>query len=51
MFERFLRGDSTDDIAASMGMTVAAVHKVKQRVRDKVRALVARQIEDEETFE
>ncbi len=51
VFERFLRGEGTDEIASSMGMTVAAVHKVKQRVRDKVRALVTQQIEDEETFE
>jgi len=48
VFERLLAGDSTDAVARSFGMTRDAVHKVKQRLRDRLKALVAEQIHDEE---
>ena len=36
VFERLLAGDSTDQVAQAFGMTRDAVHKVKQRLRDRL---------------
>jgi len=47
-FERCLRGDSIRDIADSMAMTEQGVHKIKQRIRDRMQALIAEQIRDED---
>jgi RNA polymerase sigma-70 factor (ECF subfamily) len=47
MFERLMRGEPVDAIAADCKTTPQAVHKVKQRIRDKMKALVERQIADE----
>jgi RNA polymerase sigma-70 factor (ECF subfamily) len=47
MFERLMRGEPVESIAADCKTTPQAVHKVKQRVRDKMKALVERQIADE----
>lgn len=47
MFERLLSGASVESVAASFETTPDAVHKVKQRVRDRMRELVARQIAEE----
>ncbi len=48
MFERLMRGEPVDSIAADCKTTAQAVHKVKQRIRDKMKALVEQQIADEE---
>jgi RNA polymerase sigma factor (sigma-70 family) len=48
VFERLLAGESVESVAAASGMTPAAVHKVKQRIRDRLRDLVAGQIREEE---
>lgn len=48
MFERLMRGEPVEAIAADCKTTAQAVHKVKQRIRDKMKMLVERQIADEE---
>jgi RNA polymerase sigma factor (sigma-70 family) len=48
VFERCLRGDAIRDIAADTAMSEQAVHKVKQRIRDRMKELIAEQIRDEE---
>lgn len=48
IFERLMRGEPVESIATDCKTTVQAVHKVKQRIRDKMKALVERQIADEE---
>jgi len=47
-FDRLLAGESVEAVARDMGLTTDAVHKIKQRVRDRLRELVAEQIQDEE---
>jgi RNA polymerase sigma-70 factor (ECF subfamily) len=47
-FEEVLRGTSVREVAEACGLSEQAVHKVKQRIRDRMRALVAAQIRDEE---
>jgi RNA polymerase sigma-70 factor (ECF subfamily) len=49
IFERCLRGDAIRDIAADASMSEPAVHKVKQRIRDRMRELIAEQVRDEES--
>jgi RNA polymerase sigma factor (sigma-70 family) len=48
VFERLLDGRDVAGVALEAGLTEAAVHKIKQRMRDRLKALVARQIQDEE---
>jgi len=48
MFERLMRGEPVESIAADCKTTAQSVHKVKQRIRDKMKMLVERQIADEE---
>jgi RNA polymerase sigma-70 factor (ECF subfamily) len=48
VFERLLDGHEVSEVARESGMTEAAVHKVKQRIRDRLKDVVARQIRDEE---
>lgn len=48
MFERVMRGESVESIAAEYKTPLQAVHKMKQRIRDRMKALVERQIADEE---
>lgn len=48
MFELLLAGQSVQEVAARHATTPQAVHKVKQRVRDRLRALVAEQIRRED---
>jgi len=48
VFERCLRGDAIREIADSMAMTEQGVHKIKQRIRDRMQALIAEQIRDED---
>ncbi|MCE2884733.1 MAG: sigma-70 family RNA polymerase sigma factor [Planctomycetaceae bacterium] len=49
MFERLMRGDGVDTVAAAFATTEQAVHKVKQRIRNRMQELVASQIAEEET--
>ena len=48
VFERLLRGESIEAVAATSGMTSQAVHKVKQRIGERLRLEVERQVRDEE---
>lgn len=48
VFERLIEGSETAEVARELGMTEAAVHKVKQRMRDRLKEIVARQIRDED---
>lgn len=48
VFNRLLGGERVADVASAMGMSRAAVHKVKQRVRNRLKQLVAEQIDEEE---
>jgi RNA polymerase sigma-70 factor (ECF subfamily) len=48
IFERLLAGDPAEGVAASFDMNVMAVHKVKQRVKDRLRELVEAQIAEED---
>lgn len=48
IFERLVNGGSVESTAAAFATTPAAVHKVKQRIRDRMRELIARQIAEEE---
>lgn len=47
VFRHLLAGESTEEVATAFDMTTAAVHKVKQRVRDHLRARIDEQIRDE----
>lgn len=51
VFEHLLAGGTTDGVARHFGMTRDAVHKVKQRVRDRLKELIAEQIADEDKFD
>lgn len=48
MFDRLLAGDSVDGVAADFDATHQAVHKVKQRIRDRLKELIARQVREED---
>jgi RNA polymerase sigma factor (sigma-70 family) len=48
MFERLLAGETVPQVAVSFGTTTQAVHKVKQRMRDRLKSLVAEQIRQED---
>ena len=48
VFERLLAGEEIDDVSTTFGMSRAAVHKVKQRMRDRLRECIERQIHEEE---
>lgn len=48
IFERLLAGESVAGVAEALGLTPDAVYKVKQRIRDRVRAHVAAQIREED---
>jgi RNA polymerase sigma-70 factor (ECF subfamily) len=48
MFERLVAGDPIEAVAAAFGATAQGVHKVKQRVRDRLRELIDQQIRDED---
>lgn len=47
VFEHLLGGGSTDDAAETFEMTRDAVHKVKQRMRDRLKLRIKKQIDDE----
>jgi DNA-directed RNA polymerase specialized sigma24 family protein len=46
-FESLLAGKTTAQVAREMDMTVAAVQKVKQRIRSRLQRLVAGQLAEE----
>jgi len=48
VFERLLQGESVETAAAASQMTTEAVHKIKQRVGERLRLEVERQVRDEE---
>jgi RNA polymerase sigma-70 factor (ECF subfamily) len=51
IFERLLCGETTADVAAATGSSVATVHKVRQRVRARLHRLVQQQLAAETAFE
>lgn len=51
VFEQLLGGRTTEQIAAASGMSEQAVHKVKQRIRDRVKELIAQQIAHEDVID
>ncbi len=51
VFESLLSGEAVDAVARETGMTKDAVHKVKQRVRNRLKDLIAEQITEEEQFD
>ena len=50
IFERLLAGGNVEDVAREFGVSAAAVHKVKQRIRDRLKTLIETQIRDENEF-
>jgi RNA polymerase sigma factor (sigma-70 family) len=48
MFERLLAGARVDAVALEYATTPGAVHKVKQRVRDRLKELIEQQVEEED---
>ena len=47
VFQRLLDGQKTADVAAALEMSPAAVHKAKQRIRDRLKELIAAQLLEE----
>ena len=47
-FEYLLSGETPQQVARRLGLTQDAVHKVKQRMRDRLKQLVGRQIHEED---
>ncbi len=48
VFDRLLKGAAVEAVATEYGMTTQAVHKVKQRIRDRMMELVQEQIRIED---
>ncbi len=48
MFDRLLAGDDVAQVASDFRATTQAVHKVKQRIRDRLKELIANQISQED---
>ncbi|HWL93303.1 MAG TPA: sigma-70 family RNA polymerase sigma factor [Phycisphaerae bacterium] len=48
IFERLVAGDTVVNVAARFDVTPDAVHKVKQRLRDRMQELIAAQIAEED---
>lgn len=48
LFERMMRGAATAELAREFEMTEAAVCKVRQRVRERMKDLIAQQIREED---
>lgn len=51
VFERLLAGEPIEQVASAFGMETAAVHKVKARLRDRLKRLVAVQIREEDALD
>ncbi|HMB71054.1 MAG TPA: sigma-70 family RNA polymerase sigma factor [bacterium] len=47
MFRRLLAGERTASVAEAMDTTTAAVHKAKQRIRARLKEIVAEQLREE----
>lgn len=47
IFERLIAGDSVEATAAKFASTEQAVHKIKQRIRDRMQELIKQQIAEE----
>ena len=48
VFEQLLAGQTVECVAAEFKMTTQAVHKVKQRIRNRLKELIAGQIREED---
>ena len=48
IFDRLLAGDAVGQVATDFQTTAQAVHKVKQRIRDRLKELIMRQIKEED---
>ena len=48
VFEQLLAGEELHHVAEQFAMSADAVHKIKQRMRNRLRALITRQIWEEE---
>ncbi len=48
IFDRLLAGDAVNHVASDFQTTPQAVHKVKQRIRDRLKELIAKQIREED---
>ena len=48
IFDRLLAGDGVDRLASDFQTTTQAVHKVKQRIRDRLKELITDQIRQED---
>jgi RNA polymerase sigma factor (sigma-70 family) len=48
VFERLLAGDPVESVAAAFDTSTQAVHKIKQRIRNRMHDLIARQIAEED---
>ncbi|MEE8141666.1 MAG: sigma-70 family RNA polymerase sigma factor [Planctomycetota bacterium] len=48
LFDRLLVGESVTQVAAEFAMSTQAVHKVKQRIRNRLEELIAAQIREED---
>ncbi len=48
-FELLLEGRSIDEVAQAFGMTRDAVHKVKQRVRDRLKRRIREQLHEDDS--
>lgn len=48
VFECLLNGESIPEIAAAFGITPESVRKIKQRVKERLKALILRQLREED---
>lgn len=48
VFEQLAAGKSVAETAEARGLSIQAVHKIKQRIRNRMKELIAAQIRDEE---
>lgn len=48
MFERLLAGETIESVAGAFETTPQAVHKVKQRIRDRLKELIEAQVRQED---
>jgi RNA polymerase sigma-70 factor (ECF subfamily) len=51
LFDQSLAGAKVADLARDSGMSEQAVHKVRQRIRDRMEALIAEQVRDEDAVD
>lgn len=51
VFERSVRGEGVDQLAAAFDTTTQAVHKIRQRIRNRIRELIQQQVCEEELID